>query len=362
MMIFVGVDWAEAHHDVCLIDESGVTLGKAPCPRRHRRGEAVSTSWLQPFVEDPTKSSSASRPTEVCSSAPWWRLATGSIAVNPFSASRYRDRHSSSGAKSDPGDAEVLADLVRTDAHNHREIAGDSELAEAMKILARAHQSMIWTPRSQVTSCARRLREYYPERCGLRRPTLMPQKPSRSSRSPPRPRSVASSHGRRSPRLFVERVASAGSRSEPRRSKGPARRSSLRRRRSSRRPSGRRRSHRRRARELNRQIAALEKRSPSILNSTRTPRSSAPCQDWGRFSAPGCWASSGMTRTAMPTPSLAKITPARRRSPGRRAPSGSCSPASPGTDGSPMRPISGPFVALATPWRSCALRPSPCRR
>src|ERR1035441_1261000 len=39
-------------------------------------------------------------------------------AVNPFSASRYRDRHSSSGAKSDPGDAEVLAELVRTDAHH----------------------------------------------------------------------------------------------------------------------------------------------------------------------------------------------------------------------------------------------------
>jgi len=38
----------------------------------------------------------------------------------------------------------VLADLVRTDAHNHRGIAGDTDLAEAVKILARAHQSMIW--------------------------------------------------------------------------------------------------------------------------------------------------------------------------------------------------------------------------
>jgi hypothetical protein len=65
------------------------------------------------------------------------------IAVNPMSTSRYRERHSTSGAKSDPGDAKILADLARTDAHNHRQIAGDSELAEAVKVLARAHQSMI---------------------------------------------------------------------------------------------------------------------------------------------------------------------------------------------------------------------------
>jgi Transposase len=67
------------------------------------------------------------------------------LAINPLAASRCRDRHAVSGAKSDPGDAKVLADLVRTDRNNHRSVAGDSELAEAVKVLARAHQSMIWT-------------------------------------------------------------------------------------------------------------------------------------------------------------------------------------------------------------------------
>ena len=57
------------------------------------------------------------------------------LAVNPMSTSRYRERHSTSGAKSDPGDAKVLADLARTDGHNHRPIAGDSDLAEAVKVL-----------------------------------------------------------------------------------------------------------------------------------------------------------------------------------------------------------------------------------
>ena len=84
------------------------------------------------------------------------------IAVNPMSTSRYRERHSTSGAKSDPGDAKVLAELARTDAHNHRPVAGDSDLAEAVKVLARAHQSMIWTRQRQTNQLRSTLREFYP--------------------------------------------------------------------------------------------------------------------------------------------------------------------------------------------------------
>ena len=61
-----------------------------------------------------------------------------------MAVARYRDRHHVSGAKSDAGDAKLLADLVRTDRHNHRPIAGDSLEAEAVKVLARAHQNLIW--------------------------------------------------------------------------------------------------------------------------------------------------------------------------------------------------------------------------
>jgi transposase len=84
------------------------------------------------------------------------------LAVNPMSTSRDRERHGTSGAKSDPGDAKVLADLARTDAHNHRPVAGDSELAEAVKVLARAHQSMIWTRQRETNQLRSTLREFYP--------------------------------------------------------------------------------------------------------------------------------------------------------------------------------------------------------
>ncbi|MEX2553048.1 MAG: transposase, partial [Actinomycetota bacterium] len=75
---------------------------------------------------------------------------------------RYRDRHQLSGAKSDPGAANVLADLVRTDRHNHRPIAGDSAEVEAVKLLAREHQSLIWARSRHTNRLRNALREYYP--------------------------------------------------------------------------------------------------------------------------------------------------------------------------------------------------------
>jgi transposase len=84
------------------------------------------------------------------------------FAVNPLAVARYRDRHQVSGAKSDAGDAKLLADLVRTDRHNHRPIAGDTPTVEAVKVLARGHQNLIWTRTRHTNALRSALREYYP--------------------------------------------------------------------------------------------------------------------------------------------------------------------------------------------------------
>ena len=67
-----------------------------------------------------------------------------------------------SGAKSDTGDAHILADTVRTDAHQLRRAAGDSPQAEAVKVLARTQKTLIWE-RTAVTQRLRaQLLEYFP--------------------------------------------------------------------------------------------------------------------------------------------------------------------------------------------------------
>lgn len=50
------------------------------------------------------------------------------FAINPLSSAQYRERYSTSGAKSDAGDAHVLAEIIRLDRDHHRQIAGDSNL------------------------------------------------------------------------------------------------------------------------------------------------------------------------------------------------------------------------------------------
>ena len=160
-MIFVGDDWAEEHHDVYLMGESGERL----VSRRLPEGLA-GIRQLHELI-----AAHAQEPTDVVVGTETDRgLWVGALtaagyqvyAVNPLAAARYRDRHHVSGAKSDAGDAKLLADLVRTDRHNHRPIAGDSADAEAIKVLARAHQSLIWSRTRHTNALRNALREYYP--------------------------------------------------------------------------------------------------------------------------------------------------------------------------------------------------------
>lgn len=160
-MIFIGDDWAEAHHDVEVQDEAGVRLMKGRLPE--------GLDGIRRFHE--LVAGHAQDPGEVVIGIETDRglwvqalVAAGYqvFAINPFAASRYRERHTTSGAKSDPGDAKVLADLVRTDRQHHRQVAGDSTLAESIKVLARSHQNLVWARRRQGQVLRSTLREYYP--------------------------------------------------------------------------------------------------------------------------------------------------------------------------------------------------------
>ena len=162
-MLFVGDDWAEAHHDVEVQDPAGRRLVKRRLPEGVA-GMAVLHELLAEHLGD-------GEPDQVVvgietDRGPWVQalIAAGYqvYALNPMSVARYRERHVTSGAKSDAGDAHVLADLVRTDRDAHRPVAGDSELAEAVKVLARAHQNLIWSRQRQSNLLRSTLREFYP--------------------------------------------------------------------------------------------------------------------------------------------------------------------------------------------------------
>jgi transposase len=82
--------------------------------------------------------------------------------VNPKQAARHRELMSLSGAKSDKADAHTLADMVRTRRHQLRQVAADSDLAEAVKVVARAHQTLIWERTRHTLRLRAALRDYFP--------------------------------------------------------------------------------------------------------------------------------------------------------------------------------------------------------
>ena len=165
MALFLGNDWAEAHHDIELVDESGRRLARRRLPEGVDGLAALHALIADHLDED-------AEPAEVVvgietDRGPWVAalIAAGYTvyAVNPLQVARYRERHGTAGAKSDPGDAHVLAELVRLDRAHHRPVAGDSALAEHVKVLTRTHQSLIWS-RQRQTNALRSMARVLPGR------------------------------------------------------------------------------------------------------------------------------------------------------------------------------------------------------
>ncbi|WP_413116691.1 IS110 family transposase [Streptomyces sp. CY1] len=160
--VFCGIDWAEDHHDVALVDEAGTLLAK-----RRISDDADGYRLLLDLLAEYGDTSEAPIPVAIETSRGLLVavLQAGRrpiYAINPLAAARYRDRHGVSRKKSDPGDALVLANILRTDMHAHRPLPADSDHARAIAVLARAQQDAVWNRQQLVNQVRSLLREYYP--------------------------------------------------------------------------------------------------------------------------------------------------------------------------------------------------------
>ena len=170
-MLFVGDDWAEDHHDVEIVDEHGKVLARRRLPeglagvtRLHTLlGEHAAPEWAD---LDPASAAAQVVVGIETDRGPWVGALVAAgytvYGLNPMSVARYRERHSTSGAKSDTADAHLLAEIVRLDRAHHRPVAGDSATGEAVKVSARAHQSLIWDRTRHVLRLRSALREFFP--------------------------------------------------------------------------------------------------------------------------------------------------------------------------------------------------------
>lgn len=161
-MIFCGIDWAEDHHDIAIVDEHGTQLAK----RRIGDDAAGYASLLELLAEH---GETAEQPTPVAIETGRGLLvaclqASGRdvYVINPMAAARYRERTAVARAKSDAGDALMLANILRTDRHAHRPMPKDSDLVRAIGVLARAGQDAAWSQQQIANQLRSVLREYFP--------------------------------------------------------------------------------------------------------------------------------------------------------------------------------------------------------
>ena len=170
-MLFVGDDWAEDHHDVEIVDETGRLLVRRRLPeglegitRLHALiAERMPEDWAD---LDPGMAAAMVKVGIETDRGSWVAALVAAgyevFPINPLSVARYRERHSTSGAKSDAADAHLLAEIVRLDRAHHRPVAADTVEGEAIKLTARTHQSLIWDRTRHVLRLRSTLREYFP--------------------------------------------------------------------------------------------------------------------------------------------------------------------------------------------------------
>jgi transposase len=176
--VFCGIDWAEAHHDVAIVDPEGRLVARQRISD-DAAGFAALIELLAVHGDGPTDPIPVAIETSRGLLVACLR-ATGRpvFAINPLAVARYRQRHSVARKKSDHGDALVLAGILRTDLAAHRPLPADSELVQAIGVLARAQQDAVWDRTLAHNRLRSLLREFYPsilaavagKRGGLLRP------------------------------------------------------------------------------------------------------------------------------------------------------------------------------------------------
>ena len=164
IVLFVGDDWAEDHHDLEVQDD----LGRVLTRKRVTEGIAGMVKLhelVAEFLGDDDGPGQVMVGIET-DRGPWVGalIAAGYVVfgVNPKLAARHREVISLSGVKDDKTDAHTLADLVRTRRHQLAPTEPDSQVAAGVKVLARAHQGLIQERTRHMLRLRSALRDYFP--------------------------------------------------------------------------------------------------------------------------------------------------------------------------------------------------------
>lgn len=160
--LFCGIDWGESRHDVAIIDQAGSVVGRLKIS-----ADAAGFTEILALLAEHGDTADDQIPVAIETDRGLLVAALRSTGravypLNPLAASRYRARHQVSGAKADATDAVLLANILRTDRDAHRPLPADTELAQAIRVLARAQQDAVWSRQRLGNQIRSLLKDFYP--------------------------------------------------------------------------------------------------------------------------------------------------------------------------------------------------------
>jgi transposase len=141
MSFFVGLDWAATTHAVCVIDEAGTVRWRGTVPHT-AAGLAELVQRLTGLGAPATLPVALERPSGLVVDT---LLDAGFpvVPIHPNVVKASRPRYSAAGGKSDPGDAYLLADLLRTDGHRFRPLQPLADETRALRALVRGRDDLV---------------------------------------------------------------------------------------------------------------------------------------------------------------------------------------------------------------------------
>jgi transposase len=161
MTFTCGIDWAESHHDVALVDETGTRLALQRI-KTNAEGFVELLELIAIHGGSPETVPVAIETDKNLIVVALMAAGFTVYPINPRAAARYRERHRQAGGKSDAVDATVLANVLRTDREFHRAMPSHSEEVLAVRVLTRQHQEAIWARQQTVNRLRSVLLEFYP--------------------------------------------------------------------------------------------------------------------------------------------------------------------------------------------------------
>jgi len=160
-VIFIGIDWSDSFHAVCILDGEGKKLAAFEVSHDQKGFESL-YDRIAKYAPAPDNAAIAIETKHSLLVDYLSELGYTLYFLNPKQTDRFRDRYRMSRSKSDGFDAYVLADSLRTDMHVFSALSPLDDLSMMLRVLTRAREGLVKRKTATQNELTSSLKRYFP--------------------------------------------------------------------------------------------------------------------------------------------------------------------------------------------------------